>query len=59
MQKALKVFRTHWVQEKQGFCVVESDLTRICQKVIESIGGKMSVVWIKITFPFCNVDAFL
>ena len=59
MQKALKAFRTHWVKEKQDFCVEESDLTRICQKVIDSIGGKMSMVWIKVTFPFCNVDAFL
>ena len=42
MQKALKAFRTHWVQ-----------------KVIDSIGGKMLMVWIKITFPFCNVDAVL
>ena len=59
MQKALKALRTHRVQEKQDFCVVESDLTRICQKVIETIGEKMSVLWIKITFPFCNVEVFL
>ena len=59
MQKALKALRTHRVQEKQDFCVVESDLTRICQKVIETIGEQMSMVWIKITFPFCNVDAVL
>ena len=59
MQKALKAFRTHLVQEKQGLCVVEFELTRICQKGIESVGGKMSVLWIKITFPFCNADAVL